>query len=272
MRCRFIFAFTIVLLFFTLQVVSSADLEVKKFFDRKLVVMLEDISNIRDVDGYYGEKDSVFWSREVESFLYTMNVMRTLPFMPTHTVQYVPRYNCLAEKRFFYEDNNVIADTADLVFYTGHGANNYITTTSGGMSLANVPGLGDRDLEFLFLCSCSVIPAPIDVTDWASKWWEHDGKGIFQGLHAACGFRTTSWFGDCYTGQKLAIRLYFGVPVIDAWFLTNREVRQIRGAAEYPALSCVVFSPRSVTDTLYNYSEDPPRNEHWLSIAWEESI
>lgn len=56
-------------------------------------------------------------------------------------------------------------------------------------------GYGTNNLEFLVLHSCSVVPSPIDVTDWWTPWIGEPG-GIFDGLHILMGFRTEASYSN----------------------------------------------------------------------------
>lgn len=165
-------------------------------------------------------------------------------------------------------------DFEDFSFYCGHGSPNHIGMRPGeGIWLPDCPGYGDLanngDLEFLAIYSCSVVLAPPDVADWWSKWWPHDGdRGIFQGMHQLLGFRTSAWPDDL--SSIFADRIIVGQPVWQAWFAAINDVRAATGGGLHPGMASAIMSPRSDGDSIYFYSEDPPMNEHWLRIYWQE--
>ncbi len=259
--------FVFMFLFCVLQVNSSAELKAFKAKRLTYLLDLEEAPTMRHIDTYYCTDDQEFWIPEINYFrsMFTSPI----PGLPATTLNYQPRYVGTSTVNTFITHNDDYVDSADLLYFVGHGGNYGIRS---GINLKNVPGYGDKDMEFLILLSCSVVPSPDDVADWASPWWEHDGKGIFQGLHSLCGLRNTGWAGDCYTSGLLAEKLRWGMPVIQSWFLTTQEVRNIRGAAGSPSLACAVCYPGLEFDTLYDYGPDPPRNAHWLAIFWETQI
>ena len=257
--------FVFLLLFFVLQLGSWAQME--RFERSEMIFSIEEDGNTRHVDTYYCVDDASAWLGELGVFrdCFTSDD----PGIPTFAITYVPRLISLSTKEIFSTRNNDYVDTGDLVYFCGHGGNFGIRDN---IYLPDVPGWGDKDMEFILFQSCSVIPSPDDVEDWASPWWEHDGKGIFQGLHIACGLRSKGWAGDLISAEKVGAKLRRGLPVIQAWFLGQQEVRTIRGAAEYPSLASALCYPGLDWDTLYDYGPDPPRDAHWLGIWWEARI
>ena len=165
-------------------------------------------------------------------------------------------------------------DYMDFSYYSGHGNNWRIKMRpSERVWFKDCPGYGDLpnggDLEFLVFQSCAVIPAPPDVSDWWSKWWEEDGKHIFQGMHQAIGYRTGSYSGNSIStlfGQKVKI----GLPVWQSWFNAVNEQRAMSGGGFYPGYAAAVLYPGLDGDTIYVYGPDPPMNAHWLRIYWQE--
>ena len=181
---------------------------------------------------------------------------------------------------FQFDDvyHHMRVDYMDLAYYSGHGNNWLIGMRHADwpderVFLDDAPGYGDLanggDLEFIIFQSCKVITAPPDTADWYSKWWSHGAdRGIFQGLHQACGYRTNSNSGNSVStifGQRLKT----GQPVWQAWFGAVNDQRAMSGGGTYPGYASAVMSPRSDGDTIYHYSEDPPENEHWLRIYWQ---
>ncbi len=107
-----------------------------------------------------------------------------------------------------------LIDSADLVFYLGHGNSGGFTfeTLKGDAYLAHSDARlawGNKDLEWLCLLSCSVLagnPAP----SWG---W------TFDGLHLICGFSTKAYdyngFGSTFANSMLNSPV---VPIRMAWF------------------------------------------------------
>lgn len=259
--------FVFLLLFCVLQVNSAADLIQMKYF--KKIYFPEEADATRHVDTYYCTRDASYWLREVETFrtCFAMDPM----FFPAFATSYAPRYHGPASNYLFNTQNNKYVDSADLVYYCGHGNNFLVEEMYGDIIwFPDVPGYGDVDMEFLLLQSCSSVPAPIDRPDWADGWWEHDGKGIFQGLHSVCSYRTLSAAGDRHSAAEVGVRLRYGLPVVQGWFLAAAAVRDIRDDGSVPYLASAVFYPGLEWDSLYSYGADPPRNAHWLGCWWEQ--
>jgi hypothetical protein len=62
------------------------------------------------------------------------------------------------------------------------------------------------------LHSCEVIPTATDETTSFDVWWN-----IFQGMHAAVGYRTEMWIDDGVT-SPFGLLMGLGAPVVSAWF------------------------------------------------------
>ena len=106
-------------------------------------------------------------------------------------------------------------------------------------------GYGGRDggsLAFWILHSCEVIPTQTDESTSFNVWWN-----IFNGLHAAVGYRTEMWINDGVT-SPFGFAIGLGAPVVSAWlnavasddsygandatyFDTNRQINEPMGCA-----------------------------------------
>ncbi len=270
MRRELTFFLVFLLLFTVLQANSAAGMNALKQERLERVYNPEEAGNIRHLDTYYSLKDSSYFLGEINTFRLYFILDEILGVK--HPLDYRLRLNTGGTREMLKDENDTYADSADIVFYSGHGGNyKAICTDFWTIRLDEVPGYGDTDMEFILFQACSVIPAPPDEPDWASNWWEHDGMGIFQGLHSACGFRTDTQAGSGVSSQCVAPKLKMGVPVIQAWFAGQAEARVLKGAElNTPSLASAVFYPGHEWDTLYNYGPDPPRDAHWLGIWWEE--
>jgi hypothetical protein len=243
----------VILLFLTLQVASAAD--------------------YRDVGGYVYEGESRFvdnvWNF-ISQFKDSWSFWEMLWGRNYDWEQY---YYCED-----FQFNNVLhhlrVDYMDFSYYSGHG-NHWLIGMRPGESvwLPSCPGYGDLpnggDLEFLVFQSCAVIPGPPDVADWWSNWWESGGLHIFQGMHQAMGYRTSSWSGNSIStifGQRVKV----GQPVWQSWFNAVNDQRAMSGGGFYPGYASAVMHPPADGDTIYNYCADPSMTSHWLRIYWQE--
>ena len=112
-----------------------------------------------------------------------------------------------------------LVDTADIVFYEGHGNGGgftFETQEDDGYLFYNDARLawGNDDLEFLCLLSCSVLQDSFGGKSWASRWgW------TFDGLHLICGFETSAYdtpgFAATFANSMLNSP---ALPIRMAWF------------------------------------------------------
>jgi hypothetical protein len=184
-------------------------------------------------------------------------------------IKYFPyeQYYWAVPQEFTTWDSSYV-DNMDLAFFSGHGANYYITTLRNccdGVNFCSGVSLGDVDLEILTIDACSVIPSPIERADWASCWW-----GVFHRLHQILSFRTTGWF-DSRVERQYAINLLSGQRYIDAWFNAANSVR----SGMYPGYCAVIWAPPqsghagTSNDTYYSYVSDPPYNLSVIAITYQ---
>jgi len=191
------------------------------------------------------------------------------------------------------------AETADIVYFTGHGSpsgfyfrsdtpddseviGDFVTNSSGNDGDLR---LGHGDLEWLCLEVCNTLQ--MDATysganrDVFDRWAD-----AFDGLHAILSFTTTSldlatpgrYFAAALDGRWLNV--VYGLPsflfpgrypmkVIDAWFFMA-EVCQPSDVE-----SAVLYANSPGTDTgkdmLHDHgfvSADPHRGQSWFSWTW----
>lgn len=175
-----------------------------------------------------------------------------------------------AEAYQFTTANNSYIDQMDIAYYSGHGNRNYIGMGPGaavsGVSIPSAGSWGDKDLEFIIFQSCAVIPSPIEVTNWWSKW---AGPGrVFQGLHQAVGYRTNSYSGNGIS-NNFGKRIRRGEAVWQAWFAAVNDERSWWKGRDYPGYAAVVLYPGTDNDTYYNFVADPPKNHTSLRIYYQ---
>jgi len=164
-------------------------------------------------------------------------------------------------------NNNNRVDAMDFSIFAGHGNQWLIALTDGNVNLASAGssshgGYGDTDLEFVAFESCSVIPSPLEVSDWWTKWV--GSNGIFDGLHQALGFRTSSYQS---TDEKITdyfgAKISSGSKVWQSWF----DAINAKGlSSEYGS---AVMHPTTQNDTYASFVADPPANHTNLTIWYQ---
>ena len=178
----------------------------------------------------------------------------------------------------FTSNNNYYVDNMDFSYYSGHGSNWYITMGPGASYSPNYvdltsagstshQGWGDRDLEFVTFQSCSVIPSPLDVTNWYSNWTNEPG-GIFDGLHQAVGYRTSSYSGNGIS-NNFGSRIQSCEGVWQAWFNAVNDERSAHGGGFYPGYASAVMYPPCDGDSYCSFTSDPPATHTWLKIWYQ---
>jgi hypothetical protein len=168
----------------------------------------------------------------------------------------------------FGDYNNQRVDAMDIAIFAGHGNQWFISTTDGGVDLSSVGsslnwGWGDNNAEFVVFESCDVVPSPIEVSDWWTKWVQEPG-GSFDGLHQALGFRTLSWQStDQDITDDFGGRVRNNSGVWECWFdaINNQGRSDEMGSA--------VMYPPADGDTYYNFVADPPYNHQNLRVWYQ---
>lgn len=160
-------------------------------------------------------------------------------------------------------------DNMDVAFFSGHGSNFSILTYENWGDPVNFPygavSLGDADLETLTIDACSVVPSPIERSDWSSGWWP-----VFHRLHQLLSFRTTGWY-DGRVEDRYASNLLAGQRYIDAWFNAANSVR----SGTYPGMCAVIWAyPQSGyagahNDTYSDTGYDPPDPLSIMAITYQ---
>jgi len=164
--------------------------------------------------------------------------------------------------------NNQRVDAMDIAIFAGHGNQWFISTTDGGVDLSNVGsgpnwGWGDVNAEFVVFESCDVVPSPIEVSDWWTKWVQEPG-GAFDGVHQALGFRTLSWQStDEDITDDFGERVRNNHGMWESWFdAINDEGRS-------DEMGAAVMYPPADGDTYYNFVADPPYTHRNLRIYYQ---
>jgi hypothetical protein len=121
-----------------------------------------------------------------------------------------------AEPFEFLSDKDSFVNSVNLALNEVHGNWGLFSTRDNQddlVSLSNVPAGGyGGALAYWILHSCEVIPTATDETTSFDVWWN-----IFQGMHAAVGYRTEMWINDGVT-SPFGLSMGLGAAVVSAWF------------------------------------------------------
>ena len=121
-----------------------------------------------------------------------------------------------AEPFEFLSDKDSFVNSVNLALNEVHGNWGLFSTRDDKddlVSLSNVPAGGyGGALAYWILHSCEVIPTATDETTSFNVWWN-----IFQGMHAAVGYRTEMWINDGVT-SPFGLSVGLGAAVVSAWF------------------------------------------------------
>ena len=127
----------------------------------------------------------------------------------------------------FNSDEHSFVNSVNVALNEVHGNWWFFTTYQDwgdGVDITAIPaaeGYGPAaggQLDYWILHSCEVIPSaedapcPTDSRPWWTPWFN-----VFQGLHSAVGYRTIMYINDG-VGGPYGQNLWFGIPVVSAWF------------------------------------------------------
>ena len=163
-------------------------------------------------------------------------------------------------------DNRV--DAMDFAIFAGHGNKWLIAGLDGSVDLSTAGadsdlGYGSLDAEFVAFQSCYVVPSPIEVSDWYSKWTS-ESDDVFDGLHQALGFHTVSWQS---TDQKVTdyfgSRIASGHGVWESWF----DAINAKGRSDEHGSA--VMHPSADGDTYGSFVNDPAETHTSLRIWYQ---
>ena len=121
-----------------------------------------------------------------------------------------------AEPFEFLSDKDSFVNDVNIALNEVHGNWGLFSTRDNHddlVHLSDVPAGGyGRALAYWILHSCEIIPTATDETTSFDVWWN-----IFQGMHAAVGYRTEMWIDDGVT-SPFGLLMGLGAPVVSAWF------------------------------------------------------
>jgi len=109
-----------------------------------------------------------------------------------------------------------VADSVDLVFYTGHASGDgfmFCSSMSDGALTYNEARWGNTNMEWLVTAACGPLQDTSSGLSWDARWGQ-----AFQGLHLLLGYATVS-FDNTIEGSHFADYLLRDnpLPVRDAW-------------------------------------------------------
>ncbi len=121
-----------------------------------------------------------------------------------------------AEPYEFLTDKDSFVNSVNIALNEVHGNWGLFSTRDNHddlVYLEQVPAGGyGSALAYWILHSCEVIPTATDEGTSFNVWWN-----IFQGMHAAVGYRTEMWINDGVT-SPFGFSMGLGAPVVSAWF------------------------------------------------------
>ena len=167
---------------------------------------------------YVVRKDDAGWVSSANHFLSGLQAGGLLSGLSPVDKQYY-----WAEPRLFTDQNHDFVDAVHVALTEVHGNWNLFTTLQNNadvVKLGDVPhdgyggasGLGS--LAYWVLHSCEVIPTMVDSSSSYDVWWN-----IFNGLHAALGYRTEMWIND-EISSTFGFLAGLGAPMVSSWLST----------------------------------------------------
>lgn len=167
------------------------------------------------VGRYVVRDDSPDWVSSANDFMANLEVAQAL----FGGIQFTDRQYYWAEPWEFLSDKDAFVNDVQIALNEVHGNWGLFSTRDNHddiVRLSSVPagGYGQGGggvLAYWVLHSCEVIPTQADENTSFDVWWN-----LFDGLHAAVGYRTEMWIADGVTGP-FGFAIGLGAPVISAW-------------------------------------------------------
>lgn len=137
--------------------------------------------------------------------------------------------NTLVWESDFNRNDDIWADTVDILMFYGHGsADGWMTNTPDVNNVVNTivgswpatPGdlWGEQDLEWFIVYACLVLE-DTPTSSVFDRW-----RGAFDGLHAMFGFGTIA-YDVPDSGRRIARYALDGDTILDSWFRTAKEIQ-----------------------------------------------
>lgn len=194
------------------------------------------------VGRYVVRDDSPDWVSSANDFMNNLELAQGLD----GRIQFTNKQYYWAEPWEFLADKNAFVNDVQIALSEVHGNWGKFSTRDNHddiVQLSNVPaggyGNGGRGaLAFWILHSCEVIPTQTDEATSFDVWWN-----LFDGLHAAVGYRTEMWINDGVTGP-FGFAIGLGAPVVSAW------INEVVGNSSYNPDATYHDSNRDITEPM----------------------
>lgn len=167
------------------------------------------------VGRYVVRNDNAGWVASANNFFANLQfgTLFGIPLSFTNSQYY------WAEPFEFLSDKDDFVNSVNIALTEVHGNWDLFSTRDNHddlVSLYSIPssgygGEGENSLAYWILHSCEVIPTQTDESTSFDVWWN-----IFNGLHAAVGYRTEMWINDGVTGP-FGLYVGLGASVVPAW-------------------------------------------------------
>jgi hypothetical protein len=176
-------------------------------------------NNAPNIGRYVVREDNAGWVTSANSFLSGLRAAKL--FNPSFAP--VDRQYYWAEPRLFTDENHEFVDGVQVALTEVHGNWGLFTTLKNNADFVRLDGIpsdgyggadGNGLLAYWILHSCEVIPTSTDSATSYDVWWN-----IFNGLHAALGYRTEMWIND-EISSKFGFWAGLGAPMISNWLST----------------------------------------------------
>lgn len=168
------------------------------------------------VGRYVVRNDTDEWVTSANEFLGGLNEAQSFFGGP---ISFTDSQYYWAEPFEFVSDKDSFVNSVHIALNEVHGNWNWFSTRDNnddGVRLSDIPssgygGGGGGSLAYWIIHSCEVIPTQTDESTSFDVWWN-----IFNGLHAAVGYRTDMWIDDDVTGP-FGLSTGLGAAVVPAW-------------------------------------------------------
>jgi hypothetical protein len=194
------------------------------------------------VGRYVVRDDSPDWVSSANDFMANLEFAQTF----FGGIQFTDSQYYWAEPWEFLADKNSFINDVQIALNEVHGNWGLFSTRDNHddiVRLSDVPAGGygsggGGTLAFWILHSCEVIPTQTDEGTSFDVWWN-----LFDGLHAAVGYRTEMWIADGVTGP-FGFAIGLGAPVVSAW------ISEVAGNSSYNPDATYFDGNRDITEPM----------------------
>jgi len=191
---------------------------------------------------YVVRNDSPDWVSSANDFMASLEFAQAL----FGVIQFTDSQYYWAEPWEFLSDKNAFVNHVQIALNEVHGNWGLFSTRDNHddiVRLSDVPAGGygsggGGTLAFWILHSCEVIPTQTDESTSFDVWWN-----LFDGLHAAVGYRTEMWIADGVMGP-FGFAIGLGAPVVPAW------ISEVVGNSSYNPDATYLDGNRGITEPM----------------------